>query len=138
MKKTFLIIVLLLICLNAFAQDFVKEVDYQNYLLPVFEGIGEYRLPDMTRIDILTTAPDGDIAPNGYAIELDFAEKWAEGIGQAEYYAIMTNRRAGVVLILEKSTSYDRYIARLLTVAFIHDITVWTIDHTGILVKIKE
>ena len=36
-----------------------------------------------------------------HAIEFDFAEKWAESIGQALHYSFMTGKRAKVVLILE-------------------------------------
>ena len=46
---------------------------------------------DMTRVDCLA---------KDYAIEFDFAKKWAESIGQSLYYAKMTGKKPAVVLIL--------------------------------------
>ena len=36
-----------------------------------------------------------------HAVEFDFANKWAESIGQALHYQYMTGKKAMVVLILE-------------------------------------
>ena len=36
-----------------------------------------------------------------YAIEFDFADKWAEAIAQSLHYALVTGKKAGVVLIVE-------------------------------------
>jgi hypothetical protein len=49
-----------------------------------------------------------------HAIEFDFASKWAEARGQSLYYSLQTGKRAGIVLILEKSKDY-RYWIRLNT-----------------------
>ena len=57
----------------------------------------------MTRIDCLT---------KDYAIEFDFAKKWAESIGQSLYYAKLTNRNPAVVLILTAPTDY-KYVKRI-------------------------
>lgn len=54
-------------------------------------GGSRHRLEDGTEVDCLT---------DEVAYEVDFGRKWAEGLGQAMFYAAMTNRRAGVVLIL--------------------------------------
>ena len=53
----------------------------------------EVVLKDGSRCDCLTAS---------HAVEFDFGKKWAESVGQALNYARQTNRRAGVVLILEK------------------------------------
>lgn len=53
----------------------------------------EYKLEDNTRVDCLT--PD-------YAVEFDFASKWAESIGQSLYYAQKTKRKPAVVLIMQQ------------------------------------
>ncbi|MFQ5445257.1 MAG: hypothetical protein ACE5EK_11665, partial [Nitrospinales bacterium] len=47
-----------------------------------------------------------------YAIEFDFADKWAEAIGQALFYEMLTGKKAGIVLILEKEKDL-RYLAQL-------------------------
>ncbi len=61
-----------------------------------------------------------------YAIEFDFAKKWAESIGQALYYAMETDKKPGVVLILEDPKD-ERYLKRLLEVSEEYKIKVWTI-----------
>ena len=53
----------------------------------------EYILPERSRVDILTEE---------YAIEVDFAGKYAEAIGQSIYYGIMTGRKPGILLVLNK------------------------------------
>ena len=77
----------------------------------------EYVLSDRTRIDCLTEV---------YAVEVDFASKWAEAVGQALYYSIMTERRPGVVLIVETPRDL-RYLERLHTIADRFNITIWVI-----------
>lgn len=79
----------------------------------------EYTLDDGARVDCLT---------DEYAIEFDFAPKWAESIGQALYYAEKTGKKPGVVLILEKAGE-ERFLKRLETVAKTHGITVWTMTN---------
>ena len=77
-----------------------KEADYVNAYC---KGIVEYELSDRTRVDCLT---------DDYAIEFDFAKKWAESIGQSLYYAKMTGKKPAVAIIVKKPT--DRhYIERI-------------------------
>ncbi len=62
-------------------------------------------LPDKTRCDCVTDT---------HAIEFDFGGNWAEAVGQSSYYSIQTEKKAGIVLILE--TLKDRkYWIRLNT-----------------------
>ena len=60
-----------------------------NWCHPSF-GQREFLLWDKTRVDCLT---------KDYAIEFDFAKKWAESAGQALYYGKMTGKKPAVVLI---------------------------------------
>jgi len=64
----------------AYSKHLYHEQDYQNYFCTeVVEGETEKYLEDNSgRIDCLT---------DQYAIEVDFASKWAEAIGQALYYS---------------------------------------------------
>lgn len=55
-------------------------------------GVLEHVLQDSTRVDLLL--PDR-------AIEVDWAPKWAEGVGQAIYYGKMTGRQPTVLLLLK-------------------------------------
>ena len=79
------------------------EAYYQNeWCTPDF-GRKEVILWDMTRVDCMT---------KDYAIEFDFAKKWAESIGQALYYSKLTGKAPAVVLILTSPTDY-RYVKRI-------------------------
>ena len=80
-------------------------------------GVTEYRLPDRTRVDCLL---------EDYAVEYDFANKWAEAIGQSLHYARLTHRKAGIVLIMESSKD-AKYYRRLMDNIAFYDlpITVW-------------
>jgi len=66
-------------------------------------GRKEAVLWDMTRVDCLA---------KDYAVEFDFAKKWAESIGQALYYSKMTGKNPAVALILTSPTDY-RYVKRI-------------------------
>ncbi len=78
----------------------LTEKDYVNNYC---EGIKEFVLPDKTRVDCLT---------NEYAIEFDYAKKWAESIGQSLYYAKMTGKKPAVALILSSSED-KKYVKRI-------------------------
>jgi hypothetical protein len=67
-------------------------------------GAIEYRLEDRTRVDCLTEE---------YAIEADYARKWAEAVGQSLYYAEMTGLKPGILIILGEDET--RYLERLIT-----------------------
>ena len=61
------------------------------------------------------TAPDGsrcDILTEDLAIEADFADKWAEAIGQSLNYGFQFNKKAGILLIMEKQKD-ERHFIRL-------------------------
>lgn len=91
-----------------------KEADY---VCKYCTGQIEYRLSDGTRVDCLT---------DEYAIEFDWAKKWAESIGQSLYYAKMTNRKPGVVLIIKDEKDYF-YLERFKKVADKYGIKYWII-----------
>ena len=101
---------------TAFASHLYSEKKYQNAWSNKAGGVTEVVLDDQARVDCLTTE---------YAIEFDFASKWAEAVGQSLYYAEMTHRRPGVVLIMEKKGD-ERYLKRLQYVADKFNIQVWT------------
>lgn len=76
----------------------------------------EYRLWDGTRVDLLTAT---------HAIEVDWAPKWAEGIGQALYYAQLTGKKPAVLLLISDMRKEKQFVYRLQTVAAKYDITVY-------------
>ena len=79
------------------------EMYYEDeWCTPDF-GRKEVILWDMTRVDCMT---------KDYAIEFDFAKKWAEAIGQSLYYSKLTGKSPAIVLILTSPTDY-RYVKRI-------------------------
>lgn len=80
-----------------------KRLEHE-YVSQYCAGIIEFILPDRTRIDCLT---------DEYAIEFDFASKWAEAMGQSLHYAYMTGRVPGIYLILESRK--DMRFVKILT-----------------------
>ncbi len=67
----------------------------REYVSQYCSGKIEFILPDRTRVDCLT---------DKYAIEFDFASKWAEAVGQSLHYAYRTGRLPAIYLILESKT----------------------------------
>jgi len=91
-------------------------------------GVTEFVLSDKTRVDCLTST---------YAIEVDFASKWAESVGQSLHYGFMTDKKSGVLLIMEKGGHDRKYLNRLVNVADEVGITVWTMDSKLVLKRIR-
>jgi hypothetical protein len=79
-------------------------------------GVIEYALEDRTRVDCLT---------DEYAVEVDFAAKWA--VGQALYYGLATGRKPAVLLIIERPAD-KKHLERIKAVSEKTGITVWTIS----------
>jgi len=98
------------------------EKHYQTILCDELDGKMEYVLKDRTRVDCLT---------DEYAIEVDFAKKWAESIGQSLYYAKMTDKKPAVGLIMDVSKD-KRYYKRLNLIAKEYGIKIFVIE------KIKQ
>lgn len=99
-----------------FAGHLHLEKYYQEAWCKQAGGVTEYRLDDGTRVDCLT---------DDYAIEFDFAPKWAESVGQALFYSLKTGKQPGVVLIMENDGD-ERYLDRLNALAVKYNIKVWT------------
>lgn len=81
-----------------------SELAYQEVWCKAHNGITEYKNRDYTRVDCLT---------KDNAVEFDFAKKWAESVGQALHYQLMTGKRGKVVLILEKPADKSTYYKRV-------------------------
>ncbi len=80
-----------------------REMKEKDYVQKYCKGAIEFVLSDKTRIDCLT---------DEYAIEYDWAHKWAESIGQSLYYARMTGKKPAVAIIM-KSPVDEKYIKRI-------------------------
>lgn len=91
---------------HAVAGTVQSESWYRDRWCAAAGGQREVRLDDGTRVDCLT----GDLA-----IEFDFAQKWAEAIGQSLHYAHRTGKGAGIVFILKRPGDV-RYVTRAMEI----------------------
>ncbi len=119
MKFKFLPLVLVTIYLiSSFSLLAQKERDYIKEINSYLNGQTEVSVVN-GRIDILT---------NNYAIEVEFADKWKNSIGQALWYGLQKNCKSGIVLVLRENSEW-KYVNMLnsaLTYAEIDDkIKVW-------------
>ena len=80
-----------------------KEAYYVEQWCSSDFGRREAVLWDMTRVDCLA---------KDYAVEFNFAKKWAESIGQSLYYSKMTGKKPAVALILTSLSDY-KYVKRI-------------------------
>lgn len=83
------------------------EVEECQRIAPKYEAEVEVVLWDGTRVDLLSDT---------HAWEVDWPQKWAEAIGQSSYYAIVTGKRAGVILLVKDINKERRYVYRCQTV----------------------
>lgn len=117
MKKNILIIKIIVILLtlgytlsNSFASPPLRNEAYYNRIFcNKINGREEVKLRDNTRVDCLTT---------DYAIEVDWAEKWYEGVTQALYYAMQTNRKAKLALLVTDKSDKKYYVRSLQFISY--------------------
>lgn len=121
MIKLLVFFVILQIQLNCYAAHYQPEKVYQKEWCDKYNGIMEYTLPDKTRVDCVT---------KNYAVEFDFASKWAESIGQSLYYGLMTGKNPAVVLIIEKPSDWKYYYRTKKVADFIH-FTLWYVKSSN-------
>jgi hypothetical protein len=121
--KKFSIVILILVITVGFYELFKKPVKkyeryYQTQLCNKLNGKMEYVLKDRTRVDCLT---------DHYAIEVDFARKWAESIGQSLFYAEMTDKAPAIGLIVDSGKD-EKYLKRLKLIANKFNIKIFEIE----------
>ena len=78
------------------------EAYYASRWCQAHRGQAEVVLPDKTRADCVTDT---------HAVEVDWARKWYEAVGQSLWYAFQTNKRAAVVLIV--GPGEQKYVYRI-------------------------
>jgi hypothetical protein len=95
------------------------ESDYRDYICSKLGGETEHVLDEGSRVDCLTDAN---------AIEVDWAKKWSEAIGQSLYYSTKTGKQAGIVLIISEPRE-RRHLEKIKQVAIANnlDIKLWTV-----------
>lgn len=94
-----------------------RETQWSAHLAREMGGQAEARTPDGSRVDILTkdTAWEVDWCSSG---------KWAQGIGQALYYGLATNRKPGLILLQKDPERERRYYLRALAVCAKYGVTL--------------
>lgn len=92
----------------------LTERDHAQRLRAKYQAKPEVSLWDGTRVDLLSAK---------YAIEVDFAAKWAEAIGQSLYYAQLTRRTPAIILLVKRGE--DRFVYRCQTVCAKHGIILF-------------
>lgn len=103
-----------LIATTAQAKHLHKEAEYRDAWC---QGETEVRLPNGNRADCIT---------DKYAVEIDFAAKYHEAIGQALDYADQAGKRPAILLIVEKEKEW-RYVKKARVIAKKHRIKIWII-----------
>lgn len=76
----------------------MNEVAWSAYLAEQMNADAEVRLPDGSRVDIITST---------HAFEVEWVDKWPEAIGQAVFYGLATGHKPGVWLLLERGCDED-------------------------------
>jgi len=94
-----------------------NEKYYQTIICEQLDGKMEYVLKDKTRVDCFS---------DEYAMEVDFAKKWAESIGQSLFYAEMTGKKPAIGLIIGKKDA--KYVKRIKRVTDKFNIKIFKID----------
>lgn len=115
MKRFILFLSIFFITMPAYSARLYKEAYYQELWAHKWGGQLEYKLKDGTRVDVVT---------KHYAVEFDFAKKWAEAIGQALHYGRMTHKKPAIVLIIEQPSDF-KYYKRIEPLCKKYHITLW-------------
>lgn len=112
--------------LVVFISVFITTVVHAKRKMPEREYVSqhclgdiEFVLGDRTRIDCLTEK---------YAIEFDFAPKWAEALGQSLHYAYSTGRDPAIYLILESKKDM-RFVKILMPLCDVYGIKLFLIEN---------
>ena len=95
-----------------------NEREWCEALAPKYHAeLGDKRpLWDGSRCDLITET---------HAIEVDWAPKWPEGVGQALYYGIVLERKPAVLLLVKDPERERRYLLRCQAVCARYEIRLW-------------
>ena len=110
----------------------LRESDWADYIAEhVLNGAQtEVLLPDRTRIDILTKT---------HAWEVDYAHKQYEAIGQSLFYALSSDRNAGIMLLFDHtSVVHQKHYLRAKLVCQKTGISLFVINMSEYEDKVRE
>jgi len=86
------------------AQNKLSEDDYSIFIQSLIGGEREVSVKN-GRVDLVT---------DEFAIEIEKAPKWKEAIGQCLWYALNTNKKPAIILLIEDKSHY-KYLIQLET-----------------------
>lgn len=111
---------IVIVLLAACAGPQPRKLHEADHVRAWCSGKVEAVLGDGTRVDCLTDT---------HAIEVDWAHKWMEGVGQSLHYAEVSGRKPGLALILRPGWAADaRHVERARKLTDRHGITLWLIE----------
>jgi len=97
------LLLFLLSAIPGFAQkQKMSEADYSDKIQTLIGGQREFSVTS-GRVDILTSK---------YAIEVEWANKWKDAIGQSLWYGVQTNKKPVIILIMRREKDY-KYVLQL-------------------------
>ncbi len=99
-KSAFLALFLLLLTFTGAGQQYEKD-----YIALIQQHLGG-------QMEVVLKGGRADIVNDTYAIEVEFAPKWKNAIGQALWYGLQTGKQPGIVIILRETSEYP-YFAQL-------------------------
>jgi len=80
------------------------------------------------QLEVVLPHGRADIINDEYAIEVDWARKWVEGIRQCLVYANDTKKKPGLVLIVDKKSVSDiKKLTKAKMVCWLMDIKLWVV-----------
>ena len=115
MKKAIFLIYILFFTTTAHAGHLHKEAEYRDAWCT--KGRTEVTLHDGSRVDCLT---------ENYAVEIEFAAKAMEALGQSIHYARITGTDPAMVIIIETEKDW-RHFNRIRRTARKRGVKLWHI-----------
>ena len=108
-KMMKILVLCFLMTVRSFSADLKTENEWSDLIAEKLKGDREFAVKS-GRVDILT---------DEHAIEVEWASKWKQSIGQSLWYSFQTNRKAKVILLLKKES--DENYARMLRSVILHN-----------------
>ncbi len=103
MKFVMTLVSVLLLTSITSGQQYPNELEAVSAIAEKYNAQEEVKLWDHTRVDLLSAT---------HAYEVDWSHKYAEGVGQALYYGVLTNRQPSLILLVRDINKEQRFVYR--------------------------
>ncbi|MFQ5432683.1 MAG: hypothetical protein ACE5EN_09270 [Nitrospinota bacterium] len=116
-----LVIIFLFLSMTASGATLYPKKHYQESWCKAFNG----------KMDVpVKNGGHADCVTKEYAVDVEFAHNWKDAVAQSVLYAIMTNKKPAIVLIVENPEWEMKYLDRLKAVTGHLDIMLWWVSPT--------